>query len=171
MPDIPIRHASCWNLQFPVMSTTAASTHSWQPSIRPGAISPESCSCRKQLRSLRRFRKKSFWKNLKVSSPDLILQPGGFTACKSLPADTVFPSILFHQFPEPFFLMLRCRRLSLTADECRCLSTFRNNCYMENKKKNCGCDGVPKKKITARGGDPERETLNHPDRGQQTVLP
>ena len=64
-------------------------------------------------RSLRRFRKKSFWKNLKVSSPDLILQPGGFTACKSLPADTVFPSILFHQFPEPFFLMLRCRRLSL----------------------------------------------------------
>lgn len=78
-----------------------------------GAISPESCSCRKQLRSLRRFRKKSFWKNLKVSSPDLIPQPGGFTACKSLPADTVFPSILFHQFPEPFFLMLRCRRLSL----------------------------------------------------------
>ncbi len=46
---------------------------------------------------------KSFWKNLKVSSPDLILQPGGFTACKSLPADTVFPSILFHQFAEPFF--------------------------------------------------------------------
>lgn len=113
MPDIPIRHASCWNLQFPVMSTTAASTHSWQPSIRPGAISPESCSCRKQLRSLHRFRKKSFWKNLKVSSPDLILQPGGFTACKSLPADTVFPSILFQKFPEPFFLMLRCRRLSL----------------------------------------------------------
>ncbi len=60
------------------------------------------------------FPQKSFWKNLKVSSPDLILQlREAFTACKSLPADTVFPSILFHQFPEPFFLMLRCRRLSL----------------------------------------------------------